>query len=86
VFYKDQVGKYYFPPLRETKGLILSYSSFDLNGEEWIRLKEKPVKAILDGKPMDFNSSIMEWKALSSGGILKIKRSNIKNVSLYGNN
>ncbi|MEP7321532.1 MAG: hypothetical protein ABI761_06420 [Saprospiraceae bacterium] len=86
VFYKDQVGKYYFPPLKETKGLIINYSSFDLQGEEWIRLKEKPVKVLFDGKQTDMNSSVLEWSVLSSGGILKIKRSNVKNVSLYGNN
>ena len=42
VFYKGQMGKYYFPPLKDTLNAQLHYAVFDEKGTEVLRLLQKP--------------------------------------------
>jgi hypothetical protein len=84
--YEGNLKKYYglgFENVDSSK-VKLFYRTFDLEGNERIKLKKKPSSVLLENKPM--NESIAgegyEWRPISSGGLLIIRRENGKKVIL----
>jgi hypothetical protein len=62
----------------------LFYRTFDAKGTEKIKLNYKPSSVLLDYKPMNENKTGegYEWKTMSSGGLLTIRRENGRKVIL----
>ena len=60
------------------------YRTFDQSGTEKIRLREKPGSILLDNKPLLPNKrgEGFEWKPMTSGGLLTIRRENGTKVIL----
>ena len=81
--YKEQVGKYYYPFISDTIGLVLHYSTYDRNGSERIRMKNKPIKVLFENTKVDLESPTLIWKDLVVGGILQINRSDTRRISIY---
>jgi hypothetical protein len=82
IFYPGQLGKYYFAMAKDTQNILLHYIVYDEAGIEQLRLLKKPSGVLLDEKQLDENNKEQgyEWKALTKGGILTIRRTKGKNV------
>jgi hypothetical protein len=82
IFYKGQMGKYYYPMAKDTQAIQLHYMVYDESGTEQIRLLKKPSGVLFDDKKVAENREEegYEWKALPKGGILTIRRTKAKNV------
>lgn len=82
IFYKGQMGKYYYPMAKDTQNIQLHYIVYDESGTEQIRLSKKPSGVLFDDKKVAENNREegYEWKALSKGGILTVKRTKAKNI------
>jgi hypothetical protein len=84
VFYKGQMGKYYFPPLKDTLTALLHYAVFDEKGTEVLRLLQKPSGVLFDNKRVNETDSPegYEWNPLATGGVLTIRRIRAKMVTI----
>ena len=84
VFYKGQMGKYYFPPLKVTLNTQLHYAVFDEKGTEVLRLLQKPSGVLFDNKRANETDSPegYEWNQLGTGGVLTIRRTKTKMVTI----
>lgn len=84
VFYKGQMGKYYFPPLKDTLNTQLHYAVFDEKGTEVLRLLQKPSGVLFDNKRANETDSPegYEWNQLGIGGVLTIRRTKTKMVTI----
>jgi hypothetical protein len=84
MFYKSDMGKYWFPPMGDASKLQLFYAVFDSTGTEVIRLAKKPSGVLLDKVPAKENDKEngYEWKPLAKGGVLTIRRTNSKFVGV----
>lgn len=84
VFYKGQMGKYYFPPLKDTLNTQLHYAVFDEKGTEVLRLLQKPSGVLFDNKRANETDSPegYEWNQLGTGGVLTIRRTKTKMVTI----
>lgn len=84
VFYKGQMGKYYFPPLKDTLNAQLHYAVFDEKGTEVLRLLQKPSGVLFDNKRANETDSPegYEWNQLGTGGVLTIRRTKTKMVTI----
>lgn len=84
VFYKGQMGKYYFPPLKDTLNAQLHYAVFDEKGTEVLRLLQKPSGVLFDNKRANETDSPegYEWNQLGIGGVLTIRRTKTKMVTI----
>jgi hypothetical protein len=82
IFYKGQMGKYYYPMAKDTQAIQLHYMVYDAAGTEQIRLLKKPSGVLLEDRSVAENNGeeSFTWKALARGGILTIKRTKSKNV------
>jgi hypothetical protein len=82
IFYPGQLGKYYFAMAKDTQNIQLHYIVYDEAGMEQLRLLKKPSGVLFDDKKVMENNKEegYEWKALSRGGILTIRRQKAKNV------
>jgi hypothetical protein len=82
IFYKGQMGKYYYPMAKDTQAIQLHYMVYDAAGTEQIRLLKKPSGVLLEDRSVAVNNGeeSYAWKALARGGILTIKRTKSKNV------
>jgi hypothetical protein len=82
IFYKGQMGKYYYAMAKDTQNIQLHYMVYDDFGSEKIRLLKKPSGVLLENKQAVENKKEegYEWKALEKGGILTIRRTKSKNV------
>jgi hypothetical protein len=82
IFYKGQMGKYYYPMAKDTQNIQLHYMVYDESGTEQIRLLKKPSGVLLENKQAveKGKDEGYEWKALNKGGILTIRRTKSKNV------
>jgi hypothetical protein len=82
IFYKGQMGKYYYAMAKDTQNIHLHYMVYDDFGSEKIRLLKKPSGVLLENKQAVENKKEegYEWKALEKGGILTIRRTKSKNV------
>lgn len=82
VFYKGQMGKYYYPMAKDTQNIQLHYMVFDEAGTEQVRLSGKPSGVLLDERKAVENNKEegFVWLQLEQGGILTIKRKSSKNV------
>jgi hypothetical protein len=82
IFYQGQMGKYYYPMAKDTQNIRLHYMVYDNAGKEQIRLLKKPSGVLLDDRRATENGREegYEWRALSKGGILTIRRTKAKNV------
>jgi hypothetical protein len=84
--YEGNLKKYYglgFENVDSNK-VKLFYRTFDIKGNERIKLKMKPSSVLLEEKPMNENitGEGYEWKPMNSGGLLIIRRENGKKVIL----
>ena len=84
VFYKGQMGKYYFPPLKDTLNTQLHYAVFDEKGTEVLRLLQKPSGVLFDNKRANETDSPegYEWNQLGTGGVLTIRRTKTKMITI----
>ncbi|MEJ7587170.1 MAG: hypothetical protein WKI04_06380 [Ferruginibacter sp.] len=82
IFYKGQMGKYYYAMSKDTQNIQLQYIVYDEAGTEQLRLLKKPLGVLFDDKKAaeDNREEGYEWKALSKGGILTVRRTKAKNV------
>jgi hypothetical protein len=82
IFYLGQLGKYYFAMAKDTQNIRLHYIVYDEAGTEQLRLLKKPSGVLFDEKKAveNNNEEGYEWKALSKGGILTVRRQKAKNV------
>jgi hypothetical protein len=67
---------------KDTQNIRLHYMVYDNAGKEQIRLLKKPSGVLLDDRRATENGREegYEWRALSKGGILTIRRTKAKNV------
>lgn len=83
VFYRDQVGKYYYPAIKDPAKTQMHYTTFDSTGVETIRLTRRPGAILFNGQPVQESTvSGYEWKAMANGGILKLYRRNARHVTI----
>ncbi len=82
IFYKGQMGKYYYAMAKDTQNIQLHYMVYDESGTEKLRLLKKPSGVLFDDKKVMENNKKegYEWKVLSKGGILTVRRQKAKNV------
>ncbi|HZG24433.1 MAG TPA: hypothetical protein VEZ17_07630 [Chitinophagaceae bacterium] len=82
IFYRGQMGKYYYPMSKDTQNIQLHYTVYDDRGTEQLRLMKKPSGVLFDDKKATENNKQegYEWNALSKGGILTVRRTTAKNV------
>jgi hypothetical protein len=82
IFYRGQMGKYYYPMSKDTQNIQLHYTVYDDRGTEQLRLMKKPSGVLFDDKKATENikQEGYEWNALSKGGILTVRRTTAKNV------
>ncbi|HEU5052515.1 MAG TPA: hypothetical protein VFT78_05345 [Hanamia sp.] len=59
----------------------IHYTTWDSAGKEVFRLRQRPANIFFDGKIPASNESL-QWKALNKGGILVIKRTKNRNVTI----
>lgn len=84
--YEGSLKKYYglsFENIDSNK-VKLFYRAFDAAGVEKIRLKKRPKEVLLDYKSIKESSAGegYEWKPMSTGGLLTVRRENGKKVIL----
>jgi hypothetical protein len=84
--YEGYLKKFYGLDFENTDSskVKLFYRTFDLAGTEKIKLRKKPSSVLLEYKPMTEtgNGEGYEWKPLSNGGLLIIRRENGRKVIL----
>ena len=80
--YKGQFYKQHFLLLKDTANVLLWYRVYDEHGQEIIRLTQKPSGVLFDDKTGENTGDSFEWEPLSKGGILKVKRSKAKRVTI----
>jgi hypothetical protein len=84
--YKGHLKKFYGLNFEtaDTNNVILFYRTYDLKGEERIRLRQKPGSVILESDPIKEKRSGVgyEWTPMKNGGLLTIRRENGKKVLL----
>ena len=76
--YRGYLKKYLAPAFdkADTNHVRLFYRTFDLNGTETIKLKNKPAGVLMDEKPLKqtADGEGYTWSAMEKGGILTIRR------------
>lgn len=84
VFYRDQIGKYYFPAIQDPSKTELHYTTFDNNGTEVLRLVKKPTGVLLNNAPAKEGDKEngYEWRSLTQGGLLTIHHVNARQVTI----
>ncbi|MEP7230291.1 MAG: hypothetical protein ABI691_08575 [Ginsengibacter sp.] len=80
--YRGEFYKYHFLPLKDTTNVLLSYRVYDAQGEEAIRLRQKPSMILFDDNLKENLGNSFEWKPLATGGILKVKRLQAHSVTV----
>jgi hypothetical protein len=82
IFYQGQLGKYYYAMAKDTPNIRLHYIVYDEGGTEQLRLLKKPSGVLFNDKKGTEGKEEegYEWKALSKGGILTIRRTKAKNI------
>ena len=80
IFYKNQFGKYYFRAIRNAPNAEMHYTTYDHSGTEILRLTKKPSGLLFNGTPA--KETEYEWKALQTGGILTVRRSNANQITI----
>jgi hypothetical protein len=84
VFYRKQLGKYYFPAIKNPAATEMHYATYDSVGAEIIRLAKKPAGVLFNNiasKEND-NTNGYSWKPLRQGGVLTIKRTKARQVTI----
>lgn len=84
IVYSDRQGKSYPAKKAESFNTKLRYMVYDEAGTEQLRLLKKPISVLFDDRKVDENNKEegYEWKSLSKGGILTVKRQKAKNVAI----
>ena len=84
VFYREQLGKYYFPGIRDVAHTELHYTTYDAQGTEVIALATKMAGVLFDNLPARENDRKdgYEWKPLSKGGLLTIRRTSARQITI----
>jgi hypothetical protein len=59
----------------------IHYNTYDNYGTEVFRLEQKPSSVLFNDKPAT-NTETYAWQALDKGGILTIKRTESRNVTI----
>lgn len=82
--YRNNLKKYYGLNFEcpDTSRVILFYRTFDMKGQERIRLGREPVTVLLNNKPLHESNSGegYEWQPMETGGLLIVRRVQGKNV------
>ena len=84
MFYRTQLGKYYFRAIRDATKTEIHYATFDTTGTEVIRLAKKPSGVLFNNTPAKENDTRegYDWKPLGKGGVLTIRRTNARQVTI----
>lgn len=84
MFYRNQLGKYYFRAIRDVGKAEMHYTTYDSTGTEILRLIKKPSGVLLNNIPAKENDKQngFEWKPLAKGGTLTIRRANATQVTI----
>ena len=84
VFYKNQLSKYYFPAIKNTNASEMHYAAYDTAGTEIIRLTKKPGGVLFNNIASKENDQMngYSWKSLKQGGVLTIKRTNARQITI----
>jgi hypothetical protein len=84
--YEGNLKKFYGLPFEgiDSSKVKLFYRTFDASGNERIKLKKRPGSVLLEDKPMTErkDGEGYEWKTMTSGGLLVIRRENGRKVIL----
>ncbi len=80
--YKGQIYKHYFLPVKDTVKILLRYRVYEEEGQELIRLTQKPSGLLFNDKVAEATGDSFEWKALAKGGVLKVKRVTANTVTI----
>lgn len=82
--YKGNIKRFFVPDFYnvDTIKVTMHYHTFDENGIEIIRMKNKPSQVLLDNKPIVENGSAegYAWQPLLKGGVITIRRNKGKDV------
>jgi hypothetical protein len=84
IFYKNQLGKYYFPAIKNVAVTEMHYAVYDTAGTEIIRLTKKPAGVLFNNIAAKENEQTngYVWKPLKQGGILTIQRTNTRQITI----
>jgi hypothetical protein len=84
VFYRNQLGKYYYPSLKNPDVTEMHYATYDTAGAEVIRLAKKPAGVLFNNITAKENDKTngYEWKPLNKGGVLTIRRTNSSQITI----
>ena len=84
IFYKNQLGKYYFPAIKNAAVTEMHYAVYDTAGTEIIRLTKKPAGVLFNNIAAKENEQTngYVWKPLKQGGILTIQRTNTRQITI----
>ncbi len=80
--YRGQIYKHYFLPVKDTGKILLRYRVYEEEGQELIRLTQKPSGLLFNDKVAEATGDSFEWKALAKGGVLKVKRVTANTVTI----
>ncbi|HKH61284.1 MAG TPA: hypothetical protein VKA49_10665 [Flavitalea sp.] len=84
MFYRNQLGKYYFRAIRDRTKTEMHYTTYDTAGTEVIRLTQRPSGVLFNNIPAKGNDEQngYEWKSLGKNGILTIRRINARQITI----
>ena len=82
VIYKGQFYKIYYLPQKDTNNILLQYRVYDNDGEETVRLSKEPSAVLFNGEAAKGGGESYQWKPLSNGGVLIIKRKKTNKVTI----
>lgn len=82
IIYHGQFYKFHFPPVKDSGAIVLRYSVYDNEGEEMVRLVQKPSAVWFGDNATNSTGGTYEWKPLIKGGFLIIKRKETNNVTI----
>lgn len=80
--YKGKFYQHHFLGIKDTSDILLRYKVFDETGREMIRMDSKPRGIFLGNSLIAVKHTDVEWRPLSVGGVLTIRRNNSKTVAI----
>ena len=84
IFYRSQLGKYFFRAIRDREKTEMHYTTYDSSGMEVIRLTKKPSGVLFNNTAAKENDKQngYEWKPLANGGVLTIRRTGARQITI----
>ena len=84
MFYRNQLGKYFYRAIRDREKTEMHYTTYDSSGMEVIKLTKKPSGVLFDSTDAKENDKQngYEWKSLAKGGVLTIRRTGARQITV----